>query len=230
VCIQDSEAGQKASDFADTAAPGDCAVLIRTALLAGPVVKALNDHGIPFELTGGQCWWDEDPFKTFLTQVRESAAPEETFQKEKNNPALKRLFELAALFGNIPSLLDALACSGPGGVPSFNREGARIMTIHASKGLEFDHVFVIGLEDGILPFTLYDDAVDPPRLEEERRLLYVAMTRARFGLYLSWSHSRIFRGRKLSGSPSPFLGELEKIIPLAESKKSVKKDPQLKLF
>jgi superfamily I DNA/RNA helicase len=223
------DAGPGTSDYADTAAPGDCAVLIRAAPLADAVVKALNDHGIPFELTGEQRWWDEEPFKSFLDQTRASAAPEDAFQKGKQNPALKRLFELAALFGNVRSLLDALACSGPGGFPEFNREGVKIMTIHASKGLEFDHVFVIGLEDGILPFTLYDDA-GALRLEEERRLLYVAMTRARVGLYLSWAHSRIFKGRKLNGKPSPFLDELEKIIPLAESKKSVKKDSQLKLF
>ena len=105
------------------------------------------------------------------------------------------------------------------------------MTIHASKGLEFDHVFVIGLENGMLPFTLYDnDAAANSRIEEERRLLYVAMTRARTGLYLSWARSRIFKGRKLNGSPSPFLNELEKIIPLAERKHALRQDDQLKLF
>lgn len=199
--------------------------------MATPVIKALQDHGIPFEFTGEQCWWEEAPFNTFLAQVRESAVPENEFQKQKDNPDLKRIFDLADIFGSVPSLLDALACSDPGGLPEFNREGVKIMTIHASKGLEFDHVFVIGLEDGILPFTLYDgDGSANSRLEEERRLLYVAMTRARIGLYLSWAHSRNFKGRKLSGKPSPFLSELEKIIPLAEEKKTLWKDNQLRLF
>ena len=215
-----------------TAAPGDCAVLIRAAPLAGPVVKALTDHGIPFALSGEQCWWEEEPFHSFLDRVRQSAGPEIALQKEKDNPALRRLFDLAALFGNVPSLLDALAISGPGALPEFNREGVRIMTIHSSKGLEFDHVFVAGLEEGLMPFTLYDEnaAGDTARIEEERRLLYVAMTRARLGLYLSCASSRNFKGRKLDGKPSRFLGELEKIIPLAENKRPLRKDDQLRLF
>jgi len=224
---QDSGNGVKIlSAYEDTAAPADCAILIRAAPLAGPLAKALSDHGIPFELTGQQCWWEEEPFKKFLADLRESAAPEELFQKEKDNPALKQLIDLAALFGNIRSLLDALSYSDSDALPEFKREGVRIMSMHASKGLEFDHVFVIGLEDGILPFTLYEGN---PQQEEEKRLLYVAMTRARIGLYLSWSHSRIFRGRKLNGSPSPFLGELEKIIPLVKTKLP-RKDDQLRLF
>jgi superfamily I DNA/RNA helicase len=217
---------------AGAAAPGDCAVLIRAAPLAGPVVKALQDHGIPFELSGEQCWWETEPFNSFLARVRHSAAPEDEFQTEKENPAMRRLFDLAALFGSVPSLLDALALSGPGAFPGFNSEGVRVMTMHASKGLEFDHVFVIGLEEGMVPFTLYheDGADSAARIAEERRLLYVAMTRARSGLYLSWSRSRNFRGRILNGSPSPFLGELDKLIPLAEDSRPRRTDDQLRLF
>jgi DNA helicase-2/ATP-dependent DNA helicase PcrA len=228
------------SDYEDSAAPGDCAVLIRAAPLAAPIAKALDDHGIPFELTAEQCWWDTEPYKNFLNQVRESAAPEDEFKKGENDPALKRLFDLAALFGDTLSLLDALAYSGPGGLPGTSNEvsrgkseGVNIMTIHAAKGLEFDHVFVIGLEDGILPFTLYDESdgdETKDRLDEERRLLYVAMTRARLGLYLSWARSRNFKGRKLTGTPSPFLNELEKIVPLLEGGKMPPKDRQLRLF
>ena len=108
------------------------------------------------------------------------------------------------------------------------------MTIHASKGLEFDHVFVAGLEEGFLPFTLFDKSGDrrqeAERIEEERRLLYVAMTRARRGLWLSWAESRIYRGRKLIGVPSRFLSELEEIIPLARKEKAHKWDGQRSLF
>ena len=113
------------------------------------------------------------------------------------------------------------------------------MSIHASKGLEFDHVFIIGLEEGILPFTIFDENYNTcnnntansllPRIEEEKRLLYVAMTRAKTGLYLSWAHSRVFKGRKLTCSPSPFLGELENTIPFVKAKLP-KTDGQLRLF
>jgi DNA helicase-2/ATP-dependent DNA helicase PcrA len=100
------------------------------------------------------------------------------------------------------------------------------MTIHASKGLEFDHVFVGGLEEGILPFTLFG-AGD---IAEEQRLLYVAMTRARTGLHLSWAASRCFRGRSLAQPPSRFLAGLESFI--AELKHGIKRDRdrQLELF
>jgi len=101
------------------------------------------------------------------------------------------------------------------------------MTIHASKGLEFDHVFVAGLEEGILPFTLYNEH---PDIEEERRLLYVAMTRARRGLWLSYSASRNFRGRVLKNPPSRFLPELETLVPLVTEERQSKWDGQMSLF
>ncbi|MDR2478114.1 MAG: UvrD-helicase domain-containing protein [Treponema sp.] len=218
------------SPYAETASPADCAVLLRAAALAPPVVEALTSHGIPFELTGEQPWWEAEPYKSFLARVRESAAPEAAFQKEQNSPVLKRLFELAGFFGDVHSLLDALACSEPSGLPGIKHEGVSIMTMHASKGLEFDHVFVTALEEGLMPFTLYDRKVSPERIAEERRLLYVAMTRARAGLHLSWARSRIFKGRKMSGTPSRFLEELEKIIPLVMVTESPKKEKQLPLF
>jgi uncharacterized protein (TIGR00375 family) len=98
----------------------------------------------------------------------------------------------------------------------WSKEELALMTIHASKGLEFDQVFVPALEDGILPFTLFGKN-SGVNVEEERRLLYVAMTRARTGLHLSWANSRRFRGRQLTLPPSPFLVEIEKLIPKAAS-------------
>jgi superfamily I DNA/RNA helicase len=132
--------------------------------------------------------------------------------KDKNPAAsetVEHLIRLAALFGNTGALLDSLSAGQ--GLPDTPREGVRVMTIHASKGLEFEHVFVAGLEEGILPFTLYNER---PDIEEERRLLYVAMTRARRGLWLSSSASRNFRGRLLKNPPSRFLSELETLVPL----------------
>jgi DNA helicase-2/ATP-dependent DNA helicase PcrA len=103
------------------------------------------------------------------------------------------------------------------------------MTIHASKGLEFDHVFVSGLEEGILPFTLFGEN-GKEDIDEERRLLYVAMTRARHGLHLSWAASRNFRGRKLAGPPSRFLSGLEDLIPELKSGAKRVRNPQPELF
>ncbi|MDR0589621.1 MAG: ATP-binding domain-containing protein, partial [Spirochaetaceae bacterium] len=142
---------------------------------------------------------------------------------------------------DLPSFLDTLAVSGPGEIRELTPEGVRIMTIHASKGLEFDHVFVAALEEGLLPFTLFDKAREKTqksengagedsRLEEERRLLYVAMTRARQGLYLSWARQRNYRNRKLEGRPSRFLETLEEVVPLLRESRQRKREPQIPLF
>ncbi len=90
------------------------------------------------------------------------------------------------------------------------REGVErvsLLTMHAAKGLEFPVVFIVGCENGLVPFIKDDEvAVD---LEEERRLFYVAMTRAREELYLSWSRRRMLWGRMREQRLSPFVAEIE---------------------
>ena len=80
-----------------------------------------------------------------------------------------------------------------------------LSTLHGSKGLEFAVVFLVGLEEGILPSREGAGASDP---EEERRLFYVGLTRAAARVYLSWSRSRLVHGKKAGRKPSPFLAEL----------------------
>jgi DNA helicase-2/ATP-dependent DNA helicase PcrA len=82
-----------------------------------------------------------------------------------------------------------------------------LLTIHAAKGLEFDTVFVAGLEDGILPHSRSIEE-SGGEVEEERRLFYVAITRARRRLILSACRSRRRRGQAYEAAPSPFLEEL----------------------
>jgi DNA helicase-2/ATP-dependent DNA helicase PcrA len=81
-----------------------------------------------------------------------------------------------------------------------------LMTVHAAKGLEFDHVFVAGLEAGLFPHSRSLDSAED--LEEERRLFYVALTRARQSLTLSHAQWRMFAGSEAPQVPSQFLGEL----------------------
>ena len=81
-------------------------------------------------------------------------------------------------------------------------ESIYMMSIHASKGLEFEHVFIIGMEEGFLP--LIGDGSD---LEEERRLGYVSMTRAKDGLTLSHAGSRFYKGRRSDLAKSRFFNE-----------------------
>ena len=82
----------------------------------------------------------------------------------------------------------------------------RMMTVHAAKGLEFDHVFIAGLEEGVFPSARTAD--DPEGLEEERRLMYVALTRARQTLMLSSARERMVNGSLESMRPSRFLREV----------------------
>ncbi|MDR0747759.1 MAG: UvrD-helicase domain-containing protein [Helicobacteraceae bacterium] len=85
---------------------------------------------------------------------------------------------------------------------SIGSETVNLMTIHAAKGLEFEHVFVVGLEEGFFP--LVGDSSD---IEEERRLGYVAFTRAKKSLTLCTAESRFFHGRREKMKPSRFLAE-----------------------
>ena len=80
------------------------------------------------------------------------------------------------------------------------------MTIHSSKGLEFDTVFISGLEDGLCPHER--SLSENNGLEEERRLMYVAVTRARKKLYLTLAQSRMTYGQTMYNMPSRFLDEI----------------------
>lgn len=80
-----------------------------------------------------------------------------------------------------------------------------LMTLHAAKGLEFGHVFLIGMEEGILP---HQNSIDAGSVEEERRLAYVGITRAQRSLTMSYARSRKRYGEQSSTTPSRFLEEL----------------------
>ncbi|MDP2070101.1 UvrD-helicase domain-containing protein [Methylotenera sp.] len=97
------------------------------------------------------------------------------------------------------------------------REALQLMTVHASKGLEFKAVFISGLEEGLCPHeqSLFENS----GLEEERRLMYVAVTRARQRLYLSHAQSRMLHGKVRYGIPSRFLDEIpEELLKRLNSK------------
>jgi ATP-dependent DNA helicase Rep len=73
------------------------------------------------------------------------------------------------------------------------------------KGLEFPHVFLVGLEEGVLP---HREAIDAGDVDEERRLMYVGVTRAQQSLHLSWCRTRKRAGARVNCVPSRFIGEL----------------------
>jgi superfamily I DNA/RNA helicase len=85
-------------------------------------------------------------------------------------------------------------------------ERVTLSTIHAAKGLEFPVVFIVGCEDGLIPITRAGQGLADR--EEERRLFYVALTRAREQLYITWSRKRRIHGRREARTLSPFVGDI----------------------
>ena len=90
------------------------------------------------------------------------------------------------------------------------QEAVQLMTVHAAKGLEFDVVFISGLEQGLFPHE--NAAQERDGLEEERRLMYVAVTRARKRLYLSYAQTRMLHGQTRYCVPSGFLEEIPEAL------------------
>ena len=90
------------------------------------------------------------------------------------------------------------------------RDALQLMTVHSAKGLEFHTVFITGLEEGLFP---HDNSLnDPGGPEEERRLMYVALTRARRRLYLTYAQSRSLHGQVRYNIPSRFVDEIPKTL------------------
>ncbi len=140
-----------------------------------------------------------------LTELRAQCKDEASFQRRKAN-----LDELAEWFDGGPRGATAGDLAAQLALLSRNDKDdggnqVRMMTLHAAKGLEFPYVFIIGCEDGTLP---HEVAVEEGSLEEERRLMYVGITRAKIQLWLSYSReTRRFR-EKVRLKPSRFLDEL----------------------
>jgi DNA helicase-2/ATP-dependent DNA helicase PcrA len=88
--------------------------------------------------------------------------------------------------------------------------GVSLMTIHSSKGLEFDYVYIVGVEEGLFPGN--QSLLSEQSLEEERRLFYVALTRAAVKVHISFSNTRFRHGSLVNALPSRFIGDIDKVF------------------
>ena len=120
-----------------------------------------------------------------------------------NESAGKNLLELTQMV-SLMSMLEGRENDEP--------DAVKLSTLHAAKGLEFGHVFLIGCEEGILPHreSIEVSLVDPSKIEEERRLMYVGITRAQKTLHISWCKKRKRAGEMQICDPSRFISELPK--------------------
>jgi len=156
---------------------------------------------------------------------------EKCFQKEKDNEDIKKLLAFSEKYGsNIDEFLKNIFLGTEVDTFQPELEKATLMTLHAAKGLEFQCVFIVGCEEGLLPYSLFDVS----DIEEEKRLLYVGMTRAKKYLYLTHAKKRFLMGKEYKPARSPFLNRIEKeLIEFSKSeykKKKKKDDFQMKLF
>ncbi len=131
---------------------------------------------------------------------------EQTIESEGRLENIGELVGVAAQFEDLAGFLEAISLASDTDTLDERDGQVSLMTLHAAKGLEFPAVFLVGMEDGIFPHSRALD--NPSELEEERRLCYVGITRARERLYVSHAWSRVLWGSVQHGIPSRFLREI----------------------
>lgn len=121
---------------------------------------------------------------------------------------INELLAVASQYENVEAFLESAALAESEARKTQSGAKITLMTIHAAKGLEFDAVYIIGLEEGLFPHSRSIALGSKEEIEEERRLMYVAMTRAKTKLTLSLARSRLIFGGRMRSIPSRFLSEI----------------------
>ncbi len=209
------------------------AVLYRVNAQSAPFEEALRRAGIPCRVRGDHAFLDRPEVQQALRALDKiaAAAPGRAFadhltdlvtdateaseEQRTHREAIVALgheyLAVASGRGTVAEFGDFLATSlrGPddGGVST---DAVDLLTFHRAKGLEWDTVFVTGLERGLVPISHAQG--DHDALAEERRLLYVGLSRAERSLHLSWASQRDRGSRTSNRSASPYLGEVERAI------------------
>jgi DNA helicase-2/ATP-dependent DNA helicase PcrA len=162
--------------------------------------------GIETELSSGT----EEDMERF-ENIKELATLALKYDNLENGLGVEKLLEDASLASDQDSLIISEPASTKGfGEAKEKKKGensVKLMTVHASKGLEFKYVFVAGLEDGLFPNQRRNEEVDKDS-EEERRLFYVAITRAKEKLFLSFANFRTIFGARNINAPSEFISDI----------------------
>jgi DNA helicase-2/ATP-dependent DNA helicase PcrA len=151
-----------------------------------------------------------------VTFIFKETGIEEELHKDKENGSdrilnIKELVSLATKYdedveAGMERFIEDISLLSDQDELNNNKKGVKLMTVHASKGLEFEYVFIVGLEEGLFPSDGFDEDKDE---EEERRLFYVALTRAMKKVFLVYTSFRRIFGRQVVNSPSEFIDDIE---------------------
>ena len=216
----------------------DFAILYRSSAQLKPLQEALKRSGMPFVNLSDELLCEKKAVRNLL----KSLDPSEPAVKQLENVSpdviseiggyiFSRLKEVASRCENIADFIHEVSLLKESDLLDERADRISLMTLHASKGLEFNCVFIVGLEDGIIPFSR---SQSPSEQEEERRLLYVGMTRAKQRLYLCRAQKRTIFGKTENQKISPFLAKIERdLIELSKFEKEYKHQEnmsQLSLF
>ena len=213
----------------------DQAILVRTNAQTEIFTNALRKEGVPVKTVAGSGLLDRKDIKIVISELTNSNSPliqkindldttggeglstsggDETTTDTERTVALAELRRLAEEY----LALDPAAKSNSfvlwlksqsQNLYEINDDAVEISTFHRSKGLEWPVVHVAGLEQGLVPIA---HAKDSNAVAEERRLLYVALTRAKDRILCSWANNRHFSGNKRTRDPSPWLFNIERAI------------------
>lgn len=153
--------------------------------------------------------------RVFIESGMEKSLRETSPEGQNAIENVNELINAAALYDKQteqPTLVDYLhqiALFSDADAYDNSSEKVALMTLHTAKGLEFENVFIVGVEQGLLPHERSSESENDEELEEERRLFFVGITRAKTGLHISYARYRTIRGQLLRTIPSQFLFELE---------------------
>ena len=212
----------------------DFAILYRTSSQLPPIIEALKRTGMPFVKLSNDLLCEQKPVMELLNSLNDDSPVYE--QIKNSNPEIddyivKYLLKIAENSKDKNEFIHEVSLLTEADTLDKRADRITLMTLHASKGLEFKCVFIAGLENGVLP--LYR-AKEEKEIEEERRLLYVGMTRAKERLFLSHSEKRFWLGTVKNLPISPFLTKIQDdLLKLSKFNKEYKEkdnSEQLSLF
>ncbi len=211
----------------------DFAILYRTSSQADALHEAFKRSGMPYVKYSNDLICDKNWVKQLIKELQEDNSSESldiqvknicsNMEEEREEHILQYLISLAQQNNDKEQFINNISLLTELDTLDERADRISLMTLHASKGLEFKVVFIVGLEDGIVPLRwgMGDD-----NTEEEKRLFYVGMTRAQNHLFLTRSQKRMWRGSVQEMSESPFLKYIED--ELIKHSKFEKKQPQNK--